>query len=174
MPYWMEENIKNRNSPLLKGMVRELLSEEQLHAKLAEGEDAVALSIKKWEGIYTVMNMISKKPIPQHYFRSLSKHIGYKTCALCITSIAAYKKEFGDIKTGSDKCRKCPLAEIDRCIDHESTFSKIERILLFREIVPDDLRIREVMDSLMNLAQVLIKNLEGLANRGRTPSPESP
>jgi hypothetical protein len=74
---------------------------------ISADENPVTISIEKWKRIDACLLRASSLPFPLHYLRSLPEYNGYETCGLCVVSLDRFKARFGDIKTGSDKCKFC-------------------------------------------------------------------
>ncbi|MBN1500787.1 MAG: hypothetical protein JW982_11555 [Spirochaetes bacterium] len=124
-----KQNYEKEFSSELKSL---LLNEDFIDKQLMNNEDPVELSIRKWDKIYHVFKIISDELFPYMYYGSFIKFIGYKTCALCISSSKKYAALRGEVKYQEDKCKVCPLAEIERCIDKDSTYLKIETGFSFK------------------------------------------
>jgi hypothetical protein len=61
---------------------------------------------------------------------ALARHIGYRTCTLCIDSTSRYEATHAAIRFGSDKCKVCPLSAVDQCTRDGSVYHRLERLLL--------------------------------------------
>jgi len=115
--------------PLPENTKKLLLKADYINGQLNSGKDAINLSLEKWRAIAKIYDFLKEKQAPEKYYKEIYEQIGYKTCALCITSIEEYTKTKGEIKFKTDKCSVCALAKIDACPDDNSAYKKIEQIL---------------------------------------------
>jgi len=114
---------------LPEAMVSQLMDEEEVENRIVK-EDPLSLSIDKWNRIYSMIIDVNKlKEIPTIYYSTIEPYIGYKTCALCITSIAKFKELYGPLQSRESKCSLCPLKVVDCCLDEGSSYNKIEKLL---------------------------------------------
>ena len=130
MPYWLDWIKRDSRFPLPADVGRLLSTEEEVRTALAEGADPVALSIRKWRRIGEAIEAIGALPLPLAYMGALARHIGYRTCALCIDSTSRYEATHAEIRYGSDKCKVCPLSAVDQCTRDGSVYYRLERLLL--------------------------------------------
>ena len=138
---------------------RGLYEEEQIKAAVESGENPIELSIKKWRKIQQVL---SDYPTAGTVM-GLSDYIGYRTCALCLTSIKTYKAQYGDLKDSGSKCTVCPLAKIQACVATDSYYAQIDDAVVsatYRSAAGDEgaLIVNEVQENI----EKLLSNLEKL------------
>lgn len=147
----------------LPGHLKELLfSGADLESGISAGENPVAMSIEKWKKMADCLSHLSFLPFPLHYLPSLCQYIGYETCGLCVASLAEYEARFGDIKTGSDKCKLCDFASVDQCTGSGSVFRRIEDLMTvdLQNYSPD--QEERIMNDLKHLTDLMITNLQKL------------
>ena len=101
---------------------RGLLEEDQVRTALDADENPIDLSLKKW---IKIQQVVANHPTAGTVM-GLNGYIGYRTCALCIVSIKAFKDQFGDLKDDASKCTVCPLAELESCVTKGSAYSQID------------------------------------------------
>lgn len=152
--------------PLPEPAKKLLLSAEEVHKRLGNGEDPVALSLEKWEGIQKIHELIANTPNPHKYYSRLLDHIGIKNCALCVVSIHTFKRNNGTMKSAGDKCTVCPLAKIEPCTKPGSAYRQVEALLeegsahFFEEMPADEAR--EFHEKLGLAINAMLNNLKKL------------
>lgn len=170
MPYWLDWMKRDSRFPLPEEVGRLLSTEEEVQTALAKGEDPVALSIVKWRRIGEALAVIGSMPLPLCYTQDLARHVGYRTCALCIDSTSRYEATHAAVRYGSDKCTVCPLSTVDQCTRGGSVFRRLERLLLESPLdVPAEAeatRLREMV----HLQREMEDNLKRLASAGGEPT----
>ncbi len=138
--YKADEDYQNRiiiRNPLSTKEFRILMSEDEVERRLSEKEDPVLLSIEKWERFYKMFQVVSKKNDPEYFYGDLIGYIGYRTCALCLSSIKKYELQYGTQEYKEDRCTMCPYKQIDWCLDGSSSFKQIEYFI--NGYIPDDI-----------------------------------
>lgn len=136
-----------------------LLNEQEVKERLARGESPFNLSLEKWRKIYAAIEWIATRHLPDKYMHNFQGKLGYTTCAMCLTALETYQATMGEIKVKSDKCKCCPLAKVDCCLDDNSSYKKIEQLI-------KQIETNLVFDMKKSLAQLkshiyrLILNLE--------------
>ncbi|HAW77397.1 MAG TPA: hypothetical protein DCW74_16895 [Alteromonas australica] len=122
--------------PLDSSLKAGLLSPEDVEARLNGGENAIELSIQKWEKLRRVIQEIGEDVEPSRFYKALRDFTGMDSCALCLKAIQKLKEDGVSLKSREDKCRVCPLATVDQCTKSESVFSRIDDLLYFGESDP--------------------------------------
>ena len=163
MPYWLDWIKRDSRFPLPADVGRLLCTEEEVRTALAEGADPVALSIQKWRRIGEAVEAIGALPLPLAYMGALARHIGYRTCALCIDSTSRFEATHAIIRYGSDKCKVCPLSAVDQCTRAGSVYSRLEWLLLESPLdVPGESEAARV-EEIRRLERAMEDNLRGIA-----------
>jgi hypothetical protein len=129
--YIKEDFERNHVRTLDYKIMEVFMTESEVNRRLEHNENPLLLSIEKWERISSVYKTISAYLTPYKYYNNFSKFIGYKTCALCISSKEKYISIYREYKYQEDKCKVCELAKIDRCIDEQSCYNNIVNLFEF-------------------------------------------
>ncbi|MBX7058490.1 MAG: hypothetical protein K1X75_10535 [Leptospirales bacterium] len=106
-----------------------LMRPEEAETRLAAGQSAVDISVDKWTRIREFLRYLESMSFPDVYYHQLEGLIGFRTCALCLDSVARVIRERGQVSHQSEKCELCALAPIDRCPDRGSVYLGIEGVL---------------------------------------------
>jgi hypothetical protein len=159
MPYWMQWMLRDSNFPLPLDYRRKLLSEKAVARGIDKGFDPIKLSIIKWKRIHEAFARLKGEPFSEGYLNGFKDYLGFKTCALCITSTKKHLNQIGAIRYGSDKCKVCPLSPIDRCTMDGSVFDQIASLVSSRVLGPSDEGENKKILRLIDLTNTMIENL---------------
>ena len=139
-----------------------LYSEEHVLSLLNNNVDPTIISIQKWEGILKILYFLKEIYSPQGYFNHVQNFIGSENCALCINSRNKFINDNGQLFSQENKCSKCSLSKIDRCVDKESTYNKIENLLRRGDSNRFNIKKEESNEILLELTNLTIKMIENL------------
>ena len=142
------------------GLRLRLLTEGTVKNALIRKHDPIIMSLVKWRNILHVTAEIGREVLPSWFYRDLHRFIGYKTCALCLSSIEKYTSQQGELRTSYDKCTVCPLAQLDQCTKPDSVYAKIDTLLQSREGKPDGAS--SFQNQLLENCDAMFRNLRKL------------
>ena len=171
MSYYEIEDLEliNQHFPLPIEIKSQILTEEEVNNRIKKKENPIKISILKWERLYNALIFISNKSAPNYYYKDLYNQIGFKTCALCLTSINKAERQKIELIYDSDKCSLCPLTKIESCTSNNSVFRNIESILRLGYLYLESLYtsksnevIKDEHSNLILLTQKMIENLKEL------------
>jgi len=120
---------RNTRYALPKDIAAKFTHGDEIKSRLAKGENHFDLSILKWERLDAILDFIAKKTSKHKYLHNFKGRIGYKSCALCITSISRYEAMHGKMKSKEQKCTVCSLAKLDCCLEKKSAYGTVDRVL---------------------------------------------
>lgn len=135
-----------------------LLSAPEVRERMSAGESHYQLSLEKWTKIKHALKWVSGRMLPDKYMHNFKDKIGYTTCSLCLEAIEKHREAAGKVQYKRDKCKFCPLQEIDCCINEDSSYRQIERLidLIEKDLVFD---IKESMKQLLALVDTMNDNI---------------
>ena len=166
MPYWESWIRRDSRFELPSGIAEMLLKPEDVEDRLRRGEDPISLSKEKWERIDRVFAAVSDLPLPLAYLGSLRKALGYKTCGLCIDAVRKLLVAGKRMTTGSDRCKVCRLASIERCTAPGSQFSHLEDVLSMSPLDVAKPMETERLKLISSYVQKIRHNLDELSQLG--------
>lgn len=137
-------------------------TEAGLKESLANGADPIELSLQKWEILRDIA--AAQEPTPNG-IGGLMDDIGSHTCALCLHSIAEYRKTTSAEMTSSrDKCGPCALEKIDCCVDKDSVYKRIESLVIAANFGYSGEGEKTAARRMTELCEQMIKNLRRAKN----------
>ncbi len=136
-----------------------LINENEVKERLSAGESPISISLDKWRRIYNAIDWISTRHLPDKYMHNFSGKLGYTTCAMCLYAMKTYENTIGKMEAKSDKCKCCPLAKLDCCLEEGSSYKKVENLVkqIEANLVYD---MKKSIEQLKSYVYRLILNLE--------------
>jgi hypothetical protein len=162
MPYWEDWIRRDSRFSLPNEMIAALMTPAEVHERLNAGQDPAQLGLEKWQRIAALIARLCKEPMPLGYLNSLKAHIGYSTCGLCISALAAMTAQGMKQRSSSDKCTYCRLATIDQCTSQGSNFEVFESLISLSPLDVPKATETDRLNKLASLAEHMILNLRKL------------
>lgn len=152
---------RNTRYNLPRAMAEKFVTSKEINDRLDEGESPVDLSILKWRRLSEILDYINQRTSKEKYLHNFKGKIGYKSCALCISSMRIYKEKHGQMQHKRQKCTYCPLAKVDCCLNHDSAYYQVDLIVQKFYDTGNQLADQDYIDFEKNIRKMLA-NLEAI------------